>query len=70
VVRKAIYDSLFSQENLHLRITEHEGQALSGVGRIEGHVSSAGFKRRQHPDDHVQGSSGTDADYHFGTNTE
>ena len=46
--------SLPGQQRRHLRILEHEGQALLGVVRVERHVRAAGLEDAEEPHHEVE----------------
>ena len=57
---------MLGDEQRRVHILEHEGDALGGIGGIEGDVRGSGLQDAQHSDEHVEGAWMADADEHVG----
>src|SRR5579859_4263023 len=54
--------ALLSEQDADVGIVEHEGEALGGIGGVEGQICATRLEDAQQPNDHLQRALYTDAD--------
>ena len=69
-LRQSFWYSLAGQDDLALRVFEHESETLAGVRRIQWHISRPRLQRAEHRDRHFQTTLEVDADAIIRSNTE
>src|SRR2546423_2366700 len=68
--RERVKQVTLSEEDLHAGVGHHKGEALPWVLRVEGDVSSAGFKDADERHHHLDRALHHDADQHVRSNSE
>ena len=68
--RQARRHRRLGEEDAHVRVLKHIGDALLWIGRIEGNVSCSRFEYGEEGDDQFQGAMHGDTDTYTGTDTE